>query len=233
MQIKINEIADKIEEHKEKEKVDKQVSSAVKPLEPENMVKAEKILKQIRTCKAEMKRALLNELIEILPQEKLDSLMVLANYLNVIDKKDKDYILTSMVDKDVIEKDNVEVDFKQLYVMLKNGVPIKEAAKTLGISVKGLLEHIQKYEQQLKDFKFFQQNKTDNLEYLQFRIFQTLSDKDILKISPAQRITMLGILQDKIRDNKNLNRGKLNIEINIEQIQESKKKAFIDINSSD
>ena len=86
-----------------------------------------------------------------------------------------------------------------LIAYAEQGLTNADIGKLVGISHQAIYERFAKIGYSPKNRKQYQEHKAEIYETIQIAIANALSEADWKKVSPAQAITSLAILEDKIR----------------------------------
>lgn len=112
---------------------------------------------------------------------------------------------------------NKHIDHSKTIEYAQQGMSHAEIAKLQGCNPSNITRVLQRYGviQPYSVITEYREHKADILAGLQHRLLSSISDSDIKKISPAQRIMAAGLLYDKER----LERGQSTSNVDVRQLK--------------
>lgn len=98
-----------------------------------------------------------------------------------------------------------KVDTLKLIYLYQKGLNYTDIAEVIGnITPSGVKARLERALGEEKERQIFELNKANYLELLQKRIYDSITDDEIKKMRPKDKIVSIAILNDKIRLERNL-----------------------------
>lgn len=91
------------------------------------------------------------------------------------------------------------VPIEDLVAYAEQGLSLRKIGKLTGISPQAVSQHFQRAGYTPKRLRHYKQHRADIFAYYQTILLNSLTESEIKRIPPAQRIVCLGILYDKER----------------------------------